>query len=298
MRTGPPENLQSIACQLGRAAHPAGHSVRFDLLKRLLAVPTGSRQEAQMVSFLVAHVRQRGADRCGEVTTDEWNNVFIRKGSLGVVPCVAAHLDTVHPPCPVEVVQQDGTLLGVDERGQRMGIGADDKAGVFICLELLERFDNIAVALFAAEEVGCVGAYHAPAAWFGDVGYVIEFDCPGHGLVSYTSSGTRLFANGGEFLQTAVPVLQTHGLTRWQHHPFTDVMVLRERFGFSCLNLSCGYHRWHCADDYVVLAEVEAAIKSGADLLRALGCRHYAFGTDSGDTALPPLEVTGLQLAI
>jgi len=43
------------------------------------------------------------------------------------------------------------------------------------------------------------GAYQAPAAWFDDLGFAIEFDCPGRGLVSYTSSGTWLFANGGEF---------------------------------------------------------------------------------------------------
>ena len=74
------------------------------------------------------------------------------------------------------------------------------KAGVFICLELLERFDNIAVALFAAEEAGCVGSRNADPKFFERVGCVIEFDCPGRGLVSYTSGGVRLFENGGDFI--------------------------------------------------------------------------------------------------
>jgi len=250
-----------------------------------------------MVDFLVEHVRQRGTSRCGQITTDEWNNVFIRKGSARFLPCVAAHIDTVHPPRPVEVIQRDGMLFGVDTQGQPTGIGADDKAGVFICLELLERFDHIAVALFAAEEIGCVGADHAPAIWFDDVGYVLEFDCPGQGLVSYTSGGVRLFANQGEFIQTAAPVLQAHRLIRWQHHPFTDVMALRRRFNFSCLNLSCGYHHWHRSDEYLVLDEVEAALAAGTDLVRALGCRRYPFGADDGDATPPLPEVTGLQLA-
>jgi hypothetical protein len=43
----------------------------------------------------------------------------------------------------------------------------------------------------------------------------------------------RLFANNGEFIQTAMPALQTNGLTRFQHHPYSDVMALRQRFGFS-----------------------------------------------------------------
>lgn len=248
-----------------------------------------------MVEFLVERVRQRGSARCGGIVTDEWNNVFIRKGGTGTVPCVAAHIDTVHPLRPVEIVQRDGILFGLDENGQRTGIGADDKAGVYICLELLERFDDIAIALFAAEEVGCVGADHAPAAWFNDVGYVIEFDCPGYGLVSYTSSGTRLFANDGEFIQTAAPVMQAHGLTRWQNHPFTDVMVLRRRFDITSLNLSCGYHNWHRADEYVVVEEVEAALNAGEALIAALGCRSYPFDAGADDLVEPLFEVTGLQ---
>jgi tripeptide aminopeptidase len=271
--------------------------MRLDLLKQILAVPTCSRQEQHMVEFLVEHVRQRGPARCGEVTTDEWNNVYIRKGRADYFPCVAAHIDTVHPPRPVEIIQQDGILFGMDEQGQRTGIGGDDKAGVFVCLELLERFDQIAVALFAAEEVGCMGAIHAPDPWFKDVGYVIEFDCPGSGLVSYTSSGERLFANDGAFIQTAAPVLQAHGLTRWQRHPFTDVMALRQRFDFSCLNLSCGYHNWHRPDEYVVVEEVEAAVNAGEALIAALGCRSYPFVATTDDLAAPLFEITSLQMA-
>ena len=249
-----------------------------------------------MVAFLREHVRRRGVKRCGEIITDQWNNVFIRKGRADYYPCVAAHLDTVQPLRPVEIVQQGGVLIGLDKQGQRAGLGADDKAGVFVCLELLERFDDLAVLLFAAEEIGCVGARHASDAWFQDAGYVIEFDCPGRGLVSYTSSGERLFANGGEFIQTAAPVLQAHELTRWQRHPYSDVMALRQRFALSCLNLSCGYHNWHQANEYVAVAEVAAAVKAGEALIGALGCRSYPFATAANDLAAPLFAVTDLQI--
>jgi acetylornithine deacetylase/succinyl-diaminopimelate desuccinylase-like protein len=265
--------------------------MRLLLLKRLLAVPSYSWQEGRMVEFLLKHVRQRGKERCGEIVTDEWNNVFIRKGGPGIVPCVAAHIDTVHPLRRVEIVEQDGLLVGFDEHRQRTGIGGDDKAGVFVCLELLERFDDIAVALFAAEEIGCMGAKHAPASWFEDVGYVIEFDAPGAGLVSYTSGSTRLFANDGEFILTAAPVLRAHGYTQWQHHPFTDVMALRHRFPFSCLNLSCGYRNWHRPDEYVVVEDVAVAIRAGEALVTALGCRSHPFDTGVDDLAAPLLAL-------
>ena len=225
--------------------------MRIDLLKQILAVPTCSGQEDRMVEFLVDHVSQGGAGLRGTLTTDDWNNVCIRKGDAEHSPCVAAHLDSVHNPKPIQVVRQGGILFGVDGYGQRAGIGADDKAGIFICLELLERFNNIQVIFFGSEEVGCLGAYHAPAAWFNNVGCAIEFDCPGEGLVSYTSGGTRLFANDGDFIRSAGPVLAAHGLTCWQHHPFSDVMALRRRFAICCLNLSCGYHNWHRPDEFL-----------------------------------------------
>jgi len=242
------------------------------------------------------HIRQGGVERCGEIVSDQFNNVLIRKGKPGTVPCVAAHLDTVHEAGAAKLVQQDGHLFGVNVKGERTGIGADDKAGVFVCLELLEKFKDIAVILFAGEEIGCLGAQNAPKEWFEDVGYVIEFDCPGRGLVSFTSNGVRLFANGGEFIKTAAPVMQAHGLTRWQQHPYSDVMALRRRFGFSCLNLSCGYYNWHRRDEYVVVEEVAAAVRAGEALIAALGCRSYPFGTGADDLVAPLYEITGLKI--
>lgn len=270
--------------------------MRMTLLQQLLAVPSPSRREEAMVTFLKEHIHKRGVELCGKLVSDQSNNVRIRKGKPGTVPCVAAHLDTVQQASAAKIVRKDGRLFGVNELDQRTGIGADDKAGVFVCLELLEKFDDIAVILFAGEEIGCVGAQNAPKAWFDDVGYVIEFDCPGRGLVSYTSNGMRLFANGGEFIETAAPVLQAHGLTHWQRHPFSDVMALRRRFGISCLNLSCGYYNWHQRDEYVVLDEVQAALNAGEALIGALGCRSYPFKVGADDPGAPLYEVTGLKI--
>jgi di/tripeptidase len=266
--------------------------MRLELLKQLLAVPSPSRREEAMVAFLAEHIRQRGVERCGQMVTDEWHNVCIRKGKPGIVPCVAAHLDTVFEPANVKVMEKLGVVFGKDERGDYAGIGCDDKAGVYVCLELLEKFDDIMVILFASEEVGGLGAQHAPAEWFKDVGYLIAYDCPSRGFVSYTCGGVRLFANDGEFIQKAAPVMAAHELTTWQHHPFTDVKILRRRFDFSCLNLSCGYYQWHRSDEFILVPEVEAAVTAGAALITALGHRSYPFALGTPDHAKPLYEIT------
>jgi len=268
-------------------------STRLDLLKRLLAVPSQSLQEEQVVAFITDYVNESEGRR-GRCWSDEHNNVYIVKGQAEHYPCLAAHIDTVHPLRPVRIVDENGILVGYDHDGERSGIGADDKAGVFTCLELLQRFDNLAVALFAAEEIGCRGAYSADAAFFQKVGYALEFDAPGHGLVSYTSGGVRLFQHDGEFIQRALPVLSRHGLTNWQRHPFTDVMALRERFTFSCLNLSCGYHNWRTQHEYLRLDDVNAAVEMGAALVEALGERRYDFIASQPEATEPPSPVTSL----
>ena len=270
--------------------------MRVELLNQLLLLPSPSHQEHAMVEFILRHVESWGSRSGVRCWVDAHNNVYIIKGDAACLPCVAAHIDTVHRHAPARIVQHGGLLVGFNEAGCRTGIGGDDKAGVFICLELLKRFDNIAVALFAAEEVGCVGARHADAKFFERVGCVIEFDCPGRGLVSYTSGGMRMFQNDGEFITTALPVMCRHGALQWQHHPFSDVKAIGGRFGLSCLNVSAGYYNWHRRDEFVKLADVEHALAFGTDLIRAVGNRRYDFDRSVPDLAEPAVPVTGLNL--
>jgi tripeptide aminopeptidase len=275
-----------------------GWPMRLNLLKQLLALPTCSGREQLMVEFLMEHVRRRGPEPCGTAWADRVNNVYIRKGDVAPVPLVCAHLDTVHGWTEVELVEQDGLLVGFNAEGNRCGIGADDKCGIFVCLELLERFDNLAVALFAQEETAYVGARNADAAFFRDVGYAIEFDAPATALLSCSAGGQQLFQNDGEFIRVAMPVLRRSGFVHFQRHPFTDVTGLRQRFTFSCLNVSCGYHHWHTDHEHVNISEVEIALAMGTELITALGNRRYDFDASKPDTAPPPVEVTGLALPV
>lgn len=241
------------------------------LLKELLVVPTISYKEQLMVDWLVWHVRKniKGA----HVTVDNAGNVYVVKGTAKYSPCVAAHTDTVQPLRIIQINQNGNRLTGENTAGVQAGIGADDKAGIFVCLELLQRTENIRAVFFATEEVGCVGARKADPKFFEEVGCVIEYDCPGVDIMSYTCGGVRLFANRGEFIQKTLDVLPHH---EWQNHPYTDVMTVRERFDVSCLNLACGYHNWHMSNEYIHLPSTELAIERGAKLIQTLGNARYA----------------------
>ena len=269
--------------------------VNLKLLKKLCAVPSQTYHEDQMVRFLMDLIVQGGESRYGHCWQDRHKNVFVIKGNAHRSPCVAAHIDTVQPLRKVHI-QQDGDVLKAEHRGRQVGFGADDKGGVFMCLELLQRFENIAVAFFAMEEHGCQGAKKADLAFFAKLGYMLEFDCPSRGLFSYTSSGVRLFENEGHFIFRALPVLQKHGVVQWQNHPYTDVMAVRNRTSLSCMNMSCGYYNWHSDHEYLRLSDTAASLEAAADLIGTLGECRYDFINASNDDAKPLIEIGPLKV--
>jgi putative aminopeptidase FrvX len=274
---------------------------RTRLLRKLLAVQSLYNQEDQMVAFLAEHCRREGYT----VVSDEHNNVYVTKGQADHYPTVAAHIDTVQPirDCvriAVSTFDKRGnseTLIGFhrDDTGveQQVGVGADCKTGVFVCLELLRLLPVLKVAFMAGEEIGCKGARQSDPVWFKSVGYCIEFDCPSKNLMSYTSSGIRLFDNSGDFIKTALPTLQKYGV-KWQKHPFTDVSVLRPMHGMSCMNLASGYYRWHADTEYVFIPDVKNAIAMATELIKALGERYYPFTNEDAEplVLVEHLEVT------
>ena len=189
---------------------------------------------------------------------DDFQSVFIDKGSAKVKPLVCAHIDTVHPISgTLTVHEHEDRLFATDETGRQTGIGGDDKAGVFVCLHLLHAIDNVKAAFFTGEEIGGIGARNADAAWFSDVGWCVEFDAPGTGIFSYSSGGVQLFEDEGRAISTIERALDFHGLRSWQHHPGTDVMVLKRRFDFTCFNVPCGYYNFHTDNEFVYIPEVK-----------------------------------------
>jgi di/tripeptidase len=269
--------------------------VNIETLKDLLAVPTLSYKEHALVNWLV-HYITHNIPGC-TVTIDPYRNVYVRKGTAKQAPCIGAHIDSVQPLRKVKIVQEGTRIIGYADKNRQVGIGGDDKAGVFVCLNLLERFSDISVIFFATEECGCVGARNVDPEFIAGVGYLIEYDCPSRNMLSYSVGGTRLFQNRGDFIQTAFPVLMRHGTQLWQRHPYTDVMAIRRLFPISCLNLSCGYYNWHADNEFVSLPDVDLAIAQGEELIATLGSKAYPCPIDLAfDTDAPLTPITSLHV--
>lgn len=271
--------------------------MRIKLLKDILAVPTVTGNEDLLIGYLSDYLIDHGH----VFDTDQTGNILVTKGRPEpgkFYPLVCAHTDSVHSIQPMQIVQTtDGHVYAVNrDTKARIGCGGDDKAGVFICLELLEALPVIKVALFWGEESYCRGSTAVGAEFFDNVGYAIEFDSPQSSIVSFSCDGQQLFDEHGDFAKIAVPIMDKHGMSDWQNHPYTDVAVLKRRFDFTCVNLPAGYYHMHSNREIVSLAGVSNAIAAGKCLIEKLGQEKYSFVSRRGVICETDREVTGLVL--
>tara|TARA_R110002110_G_scaffold103397_6_gene261320 strand:- start:1772 stop:2587 length:816 start_codon:yes stop_codon:yes gene_type:complete len=261
-------------------------------LKKILSVPTYSWEEDLLINYVTAILEKRGYP----YYVDDLGSIYVTKGKTKHFPCLVAHLDSVHEIQDYTVkeeyhpnAQNDKKLSLVaysDNDNKRCGIGGDDKAGVFICLELLDRLDNVKVFFPVAEEIGCQGTRKADKKFFKDVGYAIQFDSTENNTMSKTLMGVKLYNDEGNFINKCSDIILEHGITKWLHHPYTDTMVLKEMFDFSCLNFAAGYYGWHSDHEYVVVEDVENAINLGEKLLGVLGEEKYRYKHDKSSWTL------------
>ena len=287
--------LKTSAERLGEAKHcsyiDGMNTGQLQLLKDILAVPTKTHEEGRLIDFLVDYFDRKEVG----LMKDDMGNLMVVKGNADYYPCVVAHTDTVHPidgEIDIRTVQRPNTCgemrtaltgfrPGTDDP---TGCGGDDKAGVFICLQLFEQFDNIKLFFPVAEETGCHGSKAVDSRWFDDVGYIIQFDSPTNNTMSRTLMGRTLYDDQSGFSSTVMGLITEHGITEHQAHPYTDVATLGERFELQCLNLAAGYYKMHRAEEYVIPEDVVNAMTLGKRLIDRLGEKQYAKRLEEPDT--------------
>ena len=262
----------------------------IDFLKEVLSVPTQTYKEDLMVEYLTNWLTENNIP----FYKDTYNNVYETKQESQELPedfhfpCVISHTDTVHEICNLNIREEflpnaQGeeklSLKAYDNIGLPVGIGGDDKCGVFACLTLLKELPNLKAAFFVSEETGCHGSNKSDPEFFKNVGYGIQFDAPENWMITEKCFGQILFDRDSEFFEVCDKVL-TEGMVKedmdYMVHPYTDVYALRGKFNFSCINFSIGYYEYHSRNEYVVVEDVFNGIEMGRKMIELLGNKlHY-----------------------
>lgn len=177
-------------------------------------------------------------NRMGYRTRTKKGFIYV-KGSVPVL--LVAHLDTVHKQ-PVKTIcySLDGKIMMSPE-----GIGGDDRAGVYMILQIIKKH-RCHVLFCEDEEVGGVGAKEfAESGIIPDVNYIVELD--------------RRGKNDAVFYDCDNPDF-TRFICRFgfeeEFGSFSDISVIAPHLGVAAVNISAGYHNEHTRYEYINLESV------------------------------------------
>ena len=199
-------------------------------------------------------------------------NTYITKGKAKSYPCVIAHTDTVHDIHKnLTVFEGNGSMFAMDMSiGVQVGIGGDDKVGIYVALEMLRKKDILKVAFFRDEEHGCLGSQEANMSFFKNVEFVLQCDRQGYKDFVNTIYGTDLFDD--KFSEAVAPILNKYDKEETTQGGLTDVYQLVENGLDVCVaNLSCGYYRPHSDDEIIILEDVFNTRDTVEEIIDTLG---------------------------
>jgi len=225
------------------------------LLYDVMSVQTESRYEGPMIDFILKWL----SDKDYKFHLDDSSNIYITKGVADVYPTYVSHMDQVHNTATSFQIYTAGNKWFAFNKNtmSQVGIGGDDKVGIFICLQALLTFDVCKVVFFVAEEIGCVGSRACDMSFFDNSAFVLQSDRNGdQDFISHTN-GVEVHDN--LWTDKFADILKKYGYSDC-HGTCTDVGELKSRgLKVACANLSSGYYRAHTSGEYICLPDVMAS---------------------------------------
>jgi tripeptide aminopeptidase len=246
---------------------------RKELLIEILSIQTTSGNEFDMIAYIHRFCRENVPS--AEIVIKN-SNIYITKGKAEAYPCIVAHTDTVHDIHKFyKVFEDDNCLFAFNsESGKQVGVGGDDKVGIWLALEMLIMKDNIKCAFFHSEEIGCIGSSDADMDWFKDVGYCLQGDRRGSNDFVNNISG-KLFSKA--FSKNVAPILKEYGYKETSGS-ITDVGQLADNgIGVCVANMSCGYYEPHSDEEIVEFLDSNNCLNMMDMLVKSLGCNRYEY---------------------
>lgn len=174
---------------------------------------------------------------------------------------LTAHMDTVHRQ-QVKRVMYSTNKAGNTVASSPVGIGGDDRCGVYMILKILEQID-CSVIFCEDEEIGSVGARKFVKTDLckrlkdeKKFKYIIELDRMDADDAVFYEDDNKEFHN-----------FVTEKFWKESYGSWSDICELSPALKISSVNLSCGYYHQHTTLETVVLEEMETAIKETISLL-------------------------------
>lgn len=234
------------------------NEVKIDhkLLKKLLSIQSPSGNEYEMIKFIANFIKEEKIENVN-VELDEKNNLLVTKGQAELYPCFVCHTDEVNSiQSDRTIIKLNNCYIGINKNtGKYAGVGADDALGVYICIEALRRHENVKVAFFASEEIGCVGSSAVDINFFKDCAFIFQPDRKGNDEVVKYTNGVDTASE--EFKDLFKDVMKDYSY-KYSDGTSTDVGNLIKRKANCCgFNFGCGYYQPHSLEEKVCISDLE-----------------------------------------
>lgn len=121
----------------------------LEYFSKICAIPHCSFKTQKLKDFLVEFAKSKNYN----VDVDKFGNIHAFKGKPNI--CLQAHYDMVcvGDAPNLEVLEHDGYLSA-----KNSSLGADNGIGIAICMDMMDKFDNLEILWTNDEEVGLIGA--------------------------------------------------------------------------------------------------------------------------------------------
>lgn len=248
------------------------------LYKKLLSFRSHSQSRMQIYfrdwlqSYIEAHYEN--------VVTkiDDYGNLYVYKStdaSYDYVNCVVAHLDINQKVYTnnFSILEVGNFIVGIDNNtGLQIGLGHDDKAGVYFALRALKKFDNIKCFFPLNEEVGLLGSKNADDSFFDDVGFLLQLDRRGFSDISHYTNGHTVIEDSTK-LELEKLICKYN--FNWVNTVSTDIGHLTERYGIQGTNMSCAYKDEHTNTEILHVLRYMTSERLGLEILKKTDNKFY-----------------------
>ena len=250
--------------------------MKNNFLASIMKVQSASYKTTRMAKFITRTLQKDGLG----YSKDKYGNIYVTKGDADLYPTMVCHIDTVHDINDnVRIVQTGDKMFAIDSTNcHRIGIGGDDKVGIYITLCCLRHFDNFKAVFFLDEEVGCVGSSQADFQFFDDSTIVLECDRKGYGDFVTNISGTQL--SDETFINDIQDILDNYRQVTC-NGGITDVGEIAENNAVQVANMSCGYYEPHTDNEYIIISEVEKIRRMCIEILTKTQDKRYTMDLNS-----------------
>jgi hypothetical protein len=185
----------------------------------------------------------------------------------------SCHVDTVHgfneSATRQELVFDEvfGHICLADKK-QGSCLGADDGAGIYVLLKMIEAGVNGTYIFHVGEDMGGIGAFHMAeheAAFLKKFDRAVAFDRAGDFEVIATQGGQDCASM--EFATLLAKALSVNGMQYEVSHKgtFTDTKVYRYLIP-ECVNLGVGYYNQHGPDEYLDVMHLSRLVQTCIEL--------------------------------